>query len=173
MDPSAVLWVSHPCQNLSIILAWTTLCFTASSGLSLGFVPLWFSAKLSGLKGADPCSPFPWYPLHVTQTSHQPALREQAFCVTVCPGPSPSLLDPSRSWATRVACSVLGSDKPWLECRGQRALCALLSHCSLGDNQKASIFTLLSIFRGEDLMYLKDPKRQLENRFPKLENQSV
>lgn len=174
IDPFAVLWVSRTLPELIYNLGLnnpTLYCFFCS--LSLGFVPLWLSAKLSELKGADPCSPFLWYPLHVTHTSHQPALRAQAFCATVCPGPSPSLLDPSRSRATRLTGSVLGSDKPRLECRGQRALCALLSHGSVGDNRKASIFTSLSLFRGKDLVYSKDPKRQLENLFQKLENWSV
>lgn len=142
-----------PGWNLFVISAWTTPSFTASSGLSPGLVPSWLSAKHSRLEGADPRSPLPYFSLHATQISHEPALGEQAFCATVFPGLSPRLLDPSRSWVTSCAGSIFGSDKPRLECKGQRALCcALLSCGSAEDNPKARIFISLSLFGGEALM---------------------
>lgn len=141
-----------PEWNLSVISAWTTPGFTASSCLSLGLVPSWLSQTRQAW-GSRPVLTFAWFPLHVTQTSHQPAFGEQAFYASVFPGPPPSLLDLSRSWVTRFTGSILGSDKPWLEGKGQKALYgASLSCGSSGDNPKAGIFILLSLFGGEVLI---------------------
>lgn len=109
----------------------------------------WFSDKHRRLREQTHAH-LVWFPLaHVTQTAHQPALREQAFCATVFPEPPPSLSDLSRSWVTRFTGSILGLDKLWLEGK-VREPCTVLAELWLcrGQPQSQCIYMALSLWRG-------------------------
>lgn len=124
----AVLWVSHTWLELVCNLSLNNpklYCFFWSPS---GTCAIMILSQTQQAWGSRPMLTFAMIPSPCDTDLSSACLGRTGLLCHCFPGPSPSLLDSSRSWVIRLAGSILGSDKPWLECKGQRAMfCALLS----------------------------------------------